>query len=61
MPSPLDQITKIGADRTYQDPNDPALTGTYKCPVSDLTAEQKSPLVNFPMAPAPSPFVIKGG
>ena len=52
---------KVGADRGKQDPNDPSIVGTYKDAVDELTPEQKSPLVNFPQAPDPAPFTIKGG
>ncbi len=60
MPTPLDQVEKIGAGRTYEDGNDAALTGTYKDPAAALTPEQKSVFVNLPMTPGKTPYTIKG-
>jgi len=61
MPAPQDKITQIGAQRAYQDPNDAALTGTYRDAAAELSPEQRSPLVNFPVAPTIAPYSIKGG
>lgn len=61
MPNIQDDMAKIGADRTYQDPNDPALVGTYKDAAADMPPEKKSVLVNFPEAPAKKPFTVRGG
>lgn len=60
--NPLAEAAKIGAGRAYQNPNDPAISGgVYKDAVDALSPESKSVLVNFPQAPAKTPFVIRGG
>ena len=56
MPNPVNEASKIGSQRTYQNPNDPKLEGEYKDPVEKMSPEALSPLSNFPMAPAPKPF-----
>ena len=59
--NPLDHADKIGAGRTFEDPNDPALTGVPVDKAAQVSPEAKSVLINYPQAPDPSPFVIRGG
>jgi hypothetical protein len=62
MPNPLAEAEKIGAGRTYQNPNDPALVGgMYSDEVEKLSPEQRSVMAVNPMAPAKTPFVVRGG
>lgn len=62
MPNPVNEAAKIGSQKQYQNPNDPALTGgTYKDEAAERSPEQNSVLQNFPLAPAKSPFSIRGG
>jgi len=58
---PLAEAAKIGFGRAYENPNDPAISGgAYKDSVDAMSPEKKSVLVNFPQAPAKTPFTVRG-
>ena len=58
--NPVKEAAQIGANRLYQNPNDPALVGTYRDAAAALSPEQKSVMVNMPMAAAPKAYKLIG-
>lgn len=58
--NPIDP-NAIGQDRQYQNPTSAydAVHGTYASQLPVIPTEAKLPTQQMPMAPAPSPFVMK--
>jgi hypothetical protein len=56
MPVPNVNADQVGAERTYQDPNDAVKksTGTYDDPASRLSETERLP--NLPKVETPNPF-----